>query len=85
MAIGAGLFKDFNKPFGGPTGFEWLSRDTMTLGHCFSESPSRSHLAALPPGRRSASVRRRRPNPGSISGESSASNIDQLCKRKGFP
>lgn len=23
----AGLFKDFNKPFGGQTGFEWLSRD----------------------------------------------------------
>ncbi len=26
-AVWAGLFKDFNKPFGGPTGFEWLSRD----------------------------------------------------------
>ena len=26
-AVWAGIFKDFNKPFGGPTGFEWLSRD----------------------------------------------------------
>ena len=26
-AVWAGLFKDFNKPFNGPTGFEWLSRD----------------------------------------------------------
>ena len=26
-AVWAGLFRDFNKPFGGPTGFEWLSRD----------------------------------------------------------
>jgi alpha-beta hydrolase superfamily lysophospholipase len=26
-AFWAGRFKDFNKPFGGDTGFEWLSRD----------------------------------------------------------
>jgi alpha-beta hydrolase superfamily lysophospholipase len=26
-AVWSGLFKDFNKPFNGPTGFEWLSRD----------------------------------------------------------
>ena len=26
-AVWAGLFRDLNKPFGGPTGFEWLSRD----------------------------------------------------------
>lgn len=26
-AVWAGLFRDFNKPFSGPTGFEWLSRD----------------------------------------------------------
>lgn len=25
--VWAGLFAEFNKPFGGPTGFEWLSRD----------------------------------------------------------
>lgn len=25
--VWAGLFQDFNKPFNGPTGFEWLSRD----------------------------------------------------------
>ncbi len=27
----AGIFKDFNKPFGGPTGFEWLSRDAAEV------------------------------------------------------
>ena len=26
-AVWAGLFRDFNKPFNGTTGFEWLSRD----------------------------------------------------------
>ena len=30
-AVWAGLFKDFNKPFGGPTGFEWLSRDSSEV------------------------------------------------------
>lgn len=30
-AVWAGLFKDFNKPFGGPTGFEWLSRDSSEM------------------------------------------------------
>ena len=30
-AVWAGLFKDFNKPFGGPTGFEWLSRDAAEV------------------------------------------------------
>jgi alpha-beta hydrolase superfamily lysophospholipase len=30
-AVWSGLFKDFNKPFNGPTGFEWLSRDTAEV------------------------------------------------------
>jgi alpha-beta hydrolase superfamily lysophospholipase len=30
-AVWAGLFKDFNNPFGGPTGFEWLSRDSSEV------------------------------------------------------
>ena len=30
-AVRRGLFKDFNKPFGGPTGFEWLSRDAAEV------------------------------------------------------
>jgi alpha-beta hydrolase superfamily lysophospholipase len=30
-AVWAGIFKDFNKPFGGPTGFEWLSRDAAEV------------------------------------------------------
>ena len=30
-AVWASLFKDFNKPFGGPTGFEWLSRDATEV------------------------------------------------------
>jgi alpha-beta hydrolase superfamily lysophospholipase len=30
-AAWSGLFKDFNKPFNGPTGFEWLSRDTAEV------------------------------------------------------
>jgi alpha-beta hydrolase superfamily lysophospholipase len=30
-AVWAGLFKDYNKPFGGPTGFEWLSRDSSEV------------------------------------------------------
>ena len=30
-AVWAGFFKDFNKPFGGPTAFEWLSRDSSEV------------------------------------------------------
>ena len=30
-AVWAGVFKDYNKPFGGPTGFEWLSRDSSEV------------------------------------------------------
>jgi alpha-beta hydrolase superfamily lysophospholipase len=29
--VWAGIFKDFNKSFGGPTGFEWLSRDAAEV------------------------------------------------------
>ena len=30
-AVWAGVFRDYNKPFGGPTGFEWLSRDSSEV------------------------------------------------------
>ena len=30
-ALWAGRFRDHNKPFGGPTGFEWLSRDATEV------------------------------------------------------
>lgn len=30
-ALWAGVFRDYNKPFGGPTGFEWLSRDAAEV------------------------------------------------------
>lgn len=48
--VWAGLFKDFNKPFAGSTGFEWLSRDPAEVrkyvgdpqaGHAFSNELAR--------------------------------------------
>jgi hypothetical protein len=46
-AVWAGIFKDFNKPFGGPTGFEWLSRDDAEVLRYVSDPLNR---APHPPG-----------------------------------
>ncbi len=37
-AVWAGLFTEFNKPFKGPTGFEWLSRDAEEVRKYTSDS-----------------------------------------------